>query len=115
MLELIHKRVGWKLADEDSRGEKRQRGREKGRDRQMERGRDRWKIEQKTQLYFTASLPPPSEAACAFPRGPALPAPLSPFSSLLSSALLLALLWLSACTTVVLSHTWDSQLWMRGL
>lgn len=41
MLELIHKRVGWKLADEDSQGEKRQRGREKGRDRQMERGRDR--------------------------------------------------------------------------
>lgn len=40
VLELIHKRVGWKLADEDLQGENRQREREKGRDRQMERGRE---------------------------------------------------------------------------
>lgn len=40
MLELIHKRVGWKLADEDLHRERRRlRKREKGKDRQMERGR----------------------------------------------------------------------------
>lgn len=61
-----------------------------------------WKIEQKMQLYFTVLLyPAPSEAACAFP-GSCLACTPFPFSALLSSALLLALLWLPACTTVVL-------------
>lgn len=40
VLELIHKRVGWKLADEDLQGEKRWREREEGRGRQMEGGRE---------------------------------------------------------------------------
>jgi len=102
-MELIHKRVGWKLADEDLQGEKRQRGREKGRDRQMERGRDR--VENRAEdaaLFHSLALPCAKRGGLCFPRGPALPAPLLPFSSLLSSALLLALLWLPACTTVVL-------------
>lgn len=53
VLELIHKRVGWKLADEDLQGEKRRREREEGRDGQMERGGRRWEIEQKTQLFHS--------------------------------------------------------------
>lgn len=40
VLELIHKRVGWKLADEDLQGKKRWREREEGRGGQMEGGRE---------------------------------------------------------------------------
>lgn len=58
VLELIHKHVGWKLADEDLQGEKRQRGKEKGRDRQMERGREM--VENRaedTALFHSLALP----------------------------------------------------------
>lgn len=53
VLELIHKRVGWKLADEDLQGEKRWREREEGGGGQMEGGGRRWEIEQKTQLFHS--------------------------------------------------------------
>ena len=77
--------------------------REKGTDRQMERGRDR--VENRaedTALSHSLALPSANRGGLCFPRGPALPALLFPFPSQLSSALLLALLWLPACTTVVL-------------
>lgn len=65
MLALIHKHVGWKLADEDLQGVKRQREREKGRDRQMERGREvvRNSAEDEALLHNLAF--PSTEAACA--------------------------------------------------
>lgn len=66
MLELIHKRVGWKLADEDLQGEKRQRGREMGRDRQMERGRERVENRAEDAALFLSLALPSVEAACAF-------------------------------------------------
>lgn len=58
VLELIHKRVGWKSADEDLHGEQRWRGREEGRDGQMEGGRGTWEIEQKTQLFHSLASSP---------------------------------------------------------
>lgn len=66
MLELIHKRVGWKLADEDLQGEKRQRGREMGRDRQMERGRERVENRAGDAALFRSLALPSVQAACAF-------------------------------------------------
>ena len=69
MLELIHKRVGWKLADEDLQGEKRQRGGEKGRDRQMERGRDR--VENRAEdaaLFHSLALPCAKRGGLCVPR-----------------------------------------------
>lgn len=65
-MELIHKRVRWKLADEDLQGETRQREREKGRDRQMERGREM--VENRTggTALFHSLASSSAEAAYAF-------------------------------------------------
>lgn len=60
MLELIHKRVGWKLADEDLHRERRRlRKREKGKDRQMERGRggEGGNRAEDTALFHSLALP----------------------------------------------------------
>lgn len=59
VLELIPKRVGWKLAAEGLQREKRQREREKGRDSQMERGREMVENRAETQLHVTVLLYPP--------------------------------------------------------
>lgn len=66
VLELIHKRVGWKLAAEDLRREKRQREREKGRDRQMERGREMVENRAEEAVLFHSPALLSTEAACAF-------------------------------------------------
>lgn len=66
MLELIHKRVRWKLADEDLQREQRQREREKGRDRQMERGREMVENRAEDTALFHSLALPSAEAACAF-------------------------------------------------
>ena len=82
---------------------RRDRGGKKREETDRWRGGGRWwKIEQKTQLYFTVLLYPAAEAACAFAGIlPCLHFFCSPFNLSHQQPLLLALPQLPASTTVV--------------
>lgn len=105
VLELIHKRVGWKLADEDLHRERRPRKREKGKDRWRGGGEGEEEIEQKTQLYFTVLLCPPLKQLLALSFVPLLTSP---------SATLAPGPIPNSHHNSCAFHTWDSGFLIRG-